>query len=56
MKRGLIVWDRKELKPGVKRWQRRQLEKDLREGYRATAKADQATARLHLAAGWEAIK
>ena len=37
-------------------WRRRQLEDELKEGYQAMAKADRATARRNLAAGWDAIK
>ena len=40
----------------LKHWRRRQLEEELKEGYQAMAKADRATARRNLKAGWEAIK
>ncbi len=40
----------------LKHWRRRQLEEELKEGYQAMAKADRATARRNLRAGWEAIK
>ena len=35
---------------------RRQLEEKLKKGYQAMAKADRATARRNLRAGWEAMK
>lgn len=40
----------------LKHRRRRQLEEELKEGYRAMATADRATARQNLRAGWEAIK
>ena len=40
----------------LREWRRRQLEEELKEGYQAMAKADRATARRNLAAGWAAIK
>ena len=40
----------------LKHWRRRQLEGELKEGYQAMVKADRATARRNLKAGWEAIK
>ena len=37
-------------------WRRSQLEQALRDGYRAMAKSDRATAERNLRAGWEALK
>lgn len=37
-------------------WRRSRLEQELKEGYRAMAKEDRATAERHLAAGWEAVE
>lgn len=37
-------------------WRRRQLDEALKEGYRAMAKEDRATAERHLRAGWDAIR
>ena len=37
-------------------WRRAGLERELKEGYEAMAKADRVTADRHLAAGWEVVK
>ena len=37
-------------------WRRRQLEQALRDGYRAMAEADRATAERNLRAGWQALR
>jgi hypothetical protein len=40
----------------IRLWRRRRLEQELKDGYKAMAKAGRATAERHLAAGWEAIR
>ena len=37
-------------------WRRTRLEQELKEGYKAMARADRAAAERHLAAGWEVVK
>ena len=37
-------------------WRRARLERELKEGYQAMAKADRAAAEHHLQAGWEVVK
>ncbi len=40
----------------LEHWRRSRQEQELKEGYRAMAKEDRATAERNLAVGWEAIK
>jgi hypothetical protein len=44
------------MEEALRLWKRSRLEQALKEGYLTMAKEDRATARRHLAAGWEAME
>lgn len=44
------------MEEALRLWKRSRLEQALKEGYQTMAKEDRATARRHLAAGWEAME